>query len=67
VQHYEEIDTRRRLISDKISEMIAGSVFERKRCRECGRPLPWNWPYPMCDPCHERLYTRHRWYDDDEW
>lgn len=65
-QHYEEIDARRRLISDRISELIARSVFDSKRCRECGRPLPWNWPYPMCDPCHERLYPRRRWYDD-EW
>lgn len=63
-EHYEAIDGRRRLISDRISEMIAGSVFESKRCRECGRPLPWNWPYPMCDPCHERLYPRRRWYDE---
>jgi ATP-dependent RNA helicase SUPV3L1/SUV3 len=63
VQHYDDIDERRRLISNRISEMIAGNVFEPKRCRECGKILPWNWPYPMCDPCHERLFRHRHWYD----
>ena len=60
---YEEIDARRREISDRISEMIARSVFEKRTCRHCGKPLPWNWPYPMCDPCHDRMYGRYR----DDW
>lgn len=63
-EHYEAIAERRRLISDRISEMIARSVFEARRCRECGNSLPWNWPYPMCDPCHDRLYPRRGWYGD---
>ena len=66
-EHYGDIAKRRQLISERISEMIAKSVFESRKCRECGCSLPWNWPYPMCDPCHERLYPSRRWYDQDEW
>lgn len=61
---YEAIDARRAEISDRISEMIAGSAFEKRTCRNCGKPMPWNWPYPMCDPCHDRMYGRRR---DDWW
>lgn len=65
-EHYAEIAERRDAISGRISEIISKSVFEARRCRECGRTLPWNWPYPMCDPCHDRLYPR-RWGGYGEW
>lgn len=67
-ERYEEIDGRRRIVSDRICELISKSVFEARTCRECGKPMPWNWPYPMCDPCHSRLYPPRRWdYWDGGW
>ena len=26
----------------------------------CGKPLPWNWPYRLCDACHRRQNYRGR-------
>lgn len=56
-----EIDERRTAISKRMMKILSSSTFESRRCHECGCSLPWNWPYPMCDECHEILY-RHRWY-----
>ena len=71
-EYYDAIQDRRDAISEKMIELLGRqNVFEGKKCRECGKTLPWNWPYPMCDPCHSKLYPpRYRYdfdfYDDDE-
>ena len=57
-QHYEPIMKRRDEISKKMISLLGeNNIFSARRCRECGRKMPWNWPYPMCDPCHDRLYS----------
>ena len=70
-EYYEAIQEHRDAISAKMIELLGRqNVFEGKKCRECGKTLPWNWPYPMCDPCHTKLYPpRYNYdfgFDDDD-
>ena len=50
----EEIQRRKDLISDGIIHVLSGRRLLEKTCAVCGRSLPWNWPYPRCQLCHER-------------
>ena len=59
----EEIQQKKEQYSLKIMELLKKTKMKRKTCRECGKVLPWNYPYPMCQSCHDALYPKR--YDDD--
>lgn len=61
---WQEILNLKRKIADYISEILAKQKLPTRKCRECGCELPWNYPYPMCEDCHDKLYSRQRWYYD---
>lgn len=42
----------KRDISDEIAKALYEQPFKKKRCSGCGRELPWNFPYKLCDDCH---------------
>ena len=54
---------RKKEISEKIIEILQTSEFSKRKCKYCGKTLPWNYPYSMCEKC----YHNRRWsyYDDD--
>ena len=56
----EEIQRRKSLISQGIIHVLSTQKLPQRTCPGCKRPLPWNWPYPMCDACHERQ-RRSKW------
>lgn len=46
-------------LSDAVHESIKTEVKKmKKKCRRCGKTLPWEHPYPICDFCHERRLER---------
>ena len=53
---------KKQAISEKIMEILKTKKLQGKTCRECGKALPWNFPYPMCDSCHNKLCRYQDWY-----
>ena len=54
-----EIQRRKDLISQGIIHILSTQKLPEKRCASCGRKLIWNWPYRLCDACHERQGGYH--------
>ena len=50
----EFIMEKKRICSERIMKVLAKRGFREKRCRICGRPLPWNHPYGMCSRCWDK-------------
>ncbi len=48
----ETIQLRKDLISEGIIHILSTQKLSMRVCRKCGRRLPWNWPYSICDHCH---------------
>ena len=58
----EEIQLRKDLISSGIIHILSTQKLLMRTCRKCGRHLPWNWPYTVCDHCHRtHAYVRDDW------
>ena len=58
----EEIQRRKYLISQGIIHILSTQKLQQKTCRSCGKGLPWNWPYRLCDACHlvKLICTRNK-------
>lgn len=64
--HAEEVEALLMLkkeLSDKIMKELSGHKLQSKKCKYCGKVLPWNYPYGMCNNCHDERYGRY-WHDD---
>lgn len=57
----DEIVSLKNRLSEKMICLLDKQHFEPKKCRYCGAVMPWNYPYGMCQKCHDRMYRR---YDD---
>ncbi|WP_026576669.1 DEAD/DEAH box helicase [Bacillus sp. UNC438CL73TsuS30] len=52
-------------VSDQVQERLKTDIKKFvKKCKNCGRKLPWDHAFPICDSCHAAKYRRHR--HDDE-
>lgn len=50
----------REQISDKVHDRLKTDVKKMsKKCRSCGRKLPWDLKFQICDECHERKYRKN--------
>lgn len=47
----------KRLISEGITELLEKQQLPENRCKKCGRRLPWNYRYRVCESCHLRERT----------
>lgn len=48
----EEVAANREWAQHEIGELLKEDKGQfEKRCRECGRVLPWDYAYPICDRC----------------
>lgn len=66
-QEKEKVLQHRNIVSSQISRYLAKQKLPVRCCRNCGQELPWNYPYGLCEECHDELYSA-RWYDaDDDW
>lgn len=45
------IQQRKDLISSGIIHVLSTQKLPGRKCRMCGKRLPWNWPYAICDRC----------------
>lgn len=45
---------KKRACSERIMKVLARQGFREKRCRSCGKMLPWNYLYGMCGHCWAR-------------
>ncbi|MBR2759797.1 MAG: hypothetical protein IKD66_01390, partial [Solobacterium sp.] len=61
----DEIIEKKRVLSEKIMELLKKQPFRRRKCKYCGCRLPWNYRYSMCSQCHSQRYPRRRFWDDD--
>ena len=54
-----------KLIDEHLRERI---VRFKKRCRICGKPLPWNYMHPVCDQCYIMDFdsSEYAMYDEDD-
>ena len=45
----------KRELARRINEFLArDKQFLERKCPECGRSLPFDWPFRTCDRCHYR-------------
>ena len=54
----EEIQRRKDLISSGIVHILSTQKLQQRTCPSCRRPLPWNWPWRLCDNCFGRGHRR---------
>ena len=47
----------KRFISEGITELLEKQQLPENRCKKCGRRLPWNYRYRICESCHLRERT----------
>ncbi len=55
----EILDVKEKL-SLTIMKILEKQELTGRRCKECGRPLPWNARYGICDRCHFGSAKRRR-------
>ena len=65
-EHIEDIQKRKVELSKRISAELSKKKLTERRCKHCGRTMPWNYPYGMCKKCHDQLYPRYYDYDEDD-
>ena len=46
------IQQRKDLISSGIIHVLSTQKLPGRKCKNCGKRLPWNWPYTICDRCY---------------
>lgn len=48
-------------ISDKVQDRLKTDIKKFvKKCKNCGRKLPWDFSFPICDSCHAARYRKPR-------
>jgi len=50
---------KKRICSGRIMKVLETRGFKERRCKSCGKPLPWNHPYGLCTKCYERQQKRY--------
>ena len=56
---FELIMEKKRVCSERIMKILEKQKLRGKTCRCCGRELPWNYPFGIC----ERCYKSRRYYE----
>ncbi|WP_066066638.1 DEAD/DEAH box helicase [Neobacillus soli] len=52
-------------ISDQVQERLKTDIKKFvKKCKTCGKKLPWDHSFPTCESCYREKYRRYR-YDDE--
>ena len=60
----ETIQQRKYLISQGIIHVLSTQKLQQKTCQLCHKYLPWNWPYRLCDSCHNSQGGWHKYIVD---
>ena len=63
--HHEDcmhgLEEARREICHNMMRILSEQKLPGKRCKNCGKELPWNYPYGLCEKCHDARNYRS-WY-----
>lgn len=52
-------------ISDKVQERLKTDIKKFvKKCKNCGKKLPWDHPFPTCDACYRARFKKY-WHEDE--
>ena len=52
-------------VSDGVQDRLKTDIRKFvKKCKTCGKKLPWDHSFPTCDACHAAKYKRYRYGDD---
>jgi len=52
-------------VSDRVQERLKTDIRKFvKKCKICGKKLPWDHSFPTCDACHAAKYKRYRYGED---
>ena len=66
--HYDEIekiDSMRNEISAIIRKYLSVQKLSGRTCKRCGRPLPWNHGFGICEECYQaQRQSYYSYYDD---
>lgn len=55
-------ERQREQLSDEIHEFLKTEVKKiRKKCRNCGKNLSWDYPYGICKSCYSARYQEYDW------
>ncbi|MBR6316322.1 MAG: hypothetical protein IKR58_04915 [Lachnospiraceae bacterium] len=57
--YLERITENKRLISERIISILNQQHLPVRKCSRCGRQVPWNYPYNLCERCFAQ--SRGRW------
>ena len=60
ISEREEILERKRNISWYISSYLEKQELPLRKCSCCGKDLPWNYPYGLCNSCYRKSF--YSWY-----
>lgn len=52
-------------ISDGVHEVLKTNIKQSKKCKRCGRKLPFDFHFPICDSCHYSRVRRRRYNEYD--
>lgn len=69
----QRLQKRKKDISAEISKILAAQALNPKKCKYCGGELKWNYPYSMCQKCHDSRYRPCLYesfygdFEDDYW
>ena len=71
-EHDEELPKimkMKEVFSDLMMEFLKSQNLSGRKCKYCGKPLSWDYPYGMCDKCfkHRFGYKKRDWDDDEDY
>jgi ATP-dependent RNA helicase SUPV3L1/SUV3 len=68
VEELERIMDAKREISDMIIAKLKESKKNKgKKCKNCGKPLPFGFQYGYCERCYNEMQRHRGWWDDEDW
>ncbi|CAH2717012.1 ATP-dependent RNA helicase DeaD [Neobacillus rhizosphaerae] len=54
-------------VSNQVQERLKTDIKKFvKKCKTCGKKLPWDHSFPTCESCYREKYRRYRYEDDYE-
>ena len=59
-----DIMEAKRYLSTAIMHVLAKEKLRSRRCRMCGREIPWNYPHAVCERCMSYRRWRRNWEKD---
>ena len=54
-----ELMQQKNRISAAILKILSEQKLNPRRCRSCGKRIPWNHPYSICERCYRKIYRRY--------